>query len=110
MKKLIILVAAPLALVAGCSSGEQADTAADEMTNTTTEMPADETMGTGAGTTGTTGATGATDTMGTTGATGTTGTTGATGTTGSGSTTGTGTGTGAGAGSTTDDTTTPPRK
>lgn len=100
MKKILLLTAAPLVLLAGCSSGDEAETAADD-NMTTTEVPAepmgtatDGTMGTGTGT--------ATGTAGT----GTTGT----GTTGTGTTTGTGSGTGTGTGTNTgtDTGTTPP--
>jgi hypothetical protein len=61
MKILLWFAAAPLALVAGSSSGDQADTTADDLTNTTTGMPATDAMGTTGDTTGT----GTADTIGT---------------------------------------------
>lgn len=73
MKKYFLLTAAPLALLAGCSSNEADATGEEAMTDTTTEMPADN-MGTPDGTTGTTGTVGADGSMGTTGTTDTMGT------------------------------------
>ena len=84
MKKLVLFAAAPLALIAGCSSKTQTDTTPDNATATTSEMPADAAMGTIGNAAGTM-------QSGGTGATGTGGTTGmdrSTGTTGSGTTTG----------------------
>lgn len=97
MKKILLLTAAPFALLAGCSSGDETETAADD--GMTTEVPA-QPMGTATdGTAGT-----GTDT-GTGTGTAPTGVTG-TGTTGTGDTTGAGTGTATGNGTGTG--TTPP--